>query len=87
MIDKRLQIKYPVGSIHTATVVNHLVFGVFVKFEEKEVDCLGLIQVTDIGASNTWNSTFLPPIGDLISVVVLGYTPDNRNQIWLKPNS
>lgn len=72
-------------SIQKGLVVKHMPFGVFVKFEEREVDCLGLVQIVDIGESDHWSLDDLPKIGERVTVQVIGYTEDDRNQIWLRP--
>lgn len=85
MIDQKLKNKYPINLIIEGKVVKHMPFGLFVKFDEKEEDCVGLIQVTDIGKSEMWDLNQLPKIGEIVTVQVIAYTEDERNQIWLRP--
>ncbi|MCC5917779.1 MAG: hypothetical protein JJU02_10700 [Cryomorphaceae bacterium] len=85
MIKTKLKSKYPIDSIHIGIVIQQMPYGLFVKFEEREEDCLGLVQITDIGKSEFWSLDDLPKIGDLVKVQVIAYTEDDRNQIWLKP--
>lgn len=71
-----IEIKYPVGSKHTAKVRNFTNFGVFVEFEEG-VD--GLIHISDL----SWTKKVKHPseftqIGADIEVVVLEIDKDNR---------
>lgn len=71
-----IEIKYPVGSKHTAKVRNFTNFGVFVKIEEG-VD--GLIHISDL----SWTKKVKHPseftqIGADIDVVVLEIDKDNR---------
>ena len=71
-----IEIKYPVGSKHTAKVRNFTNFGVFVEIEEG-VD--GLIHISDL----SWTKKVKHPseftqIGADIEVVVLEIDKDNR---------
>lgn len=71
-----IEIKYPVGSKHTAKVRNFTNFGVFVEIEEG-VD--GLIHISDL----SWTKKVKHPseftkIGANIDVVVLEIDKDNR---------
>ena len=71
-----IEVKYPVGSKHTARVRNFTNFGVFVELEEG-VD--GLIHISDL----SWTKKIKHPseftkIGDEIEVVVLEIDKDNR---------
>ena len=71
-----IEIKYPVGSKHTAKVRNFTNFGVFVEIEEG-VD--GLIHISDL----SWTKKVKHPseftkIGTDIDVVVLEIDKDNR---------
>ena len=71
-----IEVKYPVGSKHTARVRNFTNFGVFVELEEG-VD--GLIHISDL----SWTKKVKHPseftkIGDEIEVVVLEIDKENR---------
>ena len=73
---KDIEVKYPVGSKHTAKVRNFTNFGVFVELEEG-VD--GLIHISDL----SWTKKVKHPseftqIGAPIDVVVLEIDKDNR---------
>ena len=71
-----IEVKYPVGSKHTAKVRNFTNFGVFVELEEG-VD--GLIHISDL----SWTKKVKHPseftqVGSEIDVVVLDIDKDNR---------
>ena len=71
-----IEVKYPVGSKHTARVRNFTNFGVFVELEEG-VD--GLIHISDL----SWTKKVKHPseftqVGSEIDVVVLDIDKDNR---------
>ena len=73
---KDIEVKYPVGSKHTAKVRNFTNFGVFVELEEG-VD--GLIHISDL----SWTKKVKHPseftqIGAPIDVIVLEIDKDNR---------
>jgi small subunit ribosomal protein S1 len=71
-----IEVKYPVGSKHTAKVRNFTNFGVFVELEEG-VD--GLIHISDL----SWTKKVKHPseftkVGEPIEVVVLDIDKENR---------
>ena len=71
-----IEVKYPVGSKHTAKVRNFTNFGVFVELEEG-VD--GLIHISDL----SWTKKVKHPseftkVGEVIDVVVLDIDKENR---------
>jgi len=71
-----IEVKFPVGSKHTARVRNFTNFGVFVELEEG-VD--GLIHISDL----SWTKKVKHPseftkVGDQIDVVVLDIDKENR---------
>jgi small subunit ribosomal protein S1 len=71
-----IEVKYPVGSKHTAKVRNFTNFGVFVELEEG-VD--GLIHISDL----SWTKKVKHPseftkVGEAIDVVVLDIDKENR---------
>lgn len=73
---KDIEVKYPVGSQHTAKVRNFTNFGVFVELEEG-VD--GLIHISDL----SWTKKVKHPseftkVGEPIEVKVLDIDKDNR---------
>ena len=71
-----IEVKYPVGSKHTAKVRNFTNFGIFVELEEG-VD--GLIHISDL----SWTKKVKHPseftqVGEVIDVVVLEIDKENR---------
>jgi small subunit ribosomal protein S1 len=71
-----IEVKYPIGSKHTAKVRNFTNFGVFVELEEG-VD--GLIHISDL----SWTKKVKHPseftkVGEMIDVVVLDIDKENR---------
>lgn len=73
---ENIEVKYPVGSKHTAKVRNFTNFGIFVELEEG-VD--GLIHISDL----SWTKKLKHPseftkVGETIDVVVLEIDKENR---------
>lgn len=73
---EKIEVKYPVGSKHTAKVRNFTNFGIFVELEEG-VD--GLIHISDL----SWTKKIKHPseftkVGETIDVVVLEIDKENR---------
>lgn len=73
---ENIEVKYPVGSKHTAKVRNFTNFGIFVELEEG-VD--GLIHISDL----SWTKKIKHPseftkVGESIDVVVLEIDKENR---------
>lgn len=73
---ENIEVKYPVGSKHTAKVRNFTNFGIFVELEEG-VD--GLIHISDL----SWTKKIKHPseftkVGETIDVVVLEVDKENR---------
>lgn len=73
---ENIEVKYPVGSNHTAKVRNFTNFGIFVELEEG-VD--GLIHISDL----SWTKKIKHPseftkVGETIDVVVLEIDKENR---------
>ncbi len=71
-----IEVKYPVGSVHTAKVHNFTNFGVFVELEEG-VD--GLVHISDL----SWTKKIKHPseftkVGDPMEVKVLDIDKENR---------
>ncbi|NJO73673.1 MAG: S1 RNA-binding domain-containing protein [Leptolyngbyaceae cyanobacterium RM1_406_9] len=73
--------KYRLGELVHGTVEYHAPFGVFVSLDDEAVR--GLVQITDFVDSGDMSSEMYPDIGSPIGAVVVGYTEDDRNQIWL----
>ena len=73
---ENIEVKYPIGSKHTAKVRNFTNFGIFVELEEG-VD--GLIHISDL----SWTKKIKHPseftkVGETIDVVVLEIDKENR---------
>lgn len=73
---ENIEVKYPVGSKHTAKVRNFTNFGIFVELEEG-VD--GLIHISDL----SWTKKIKHPseftkVGETIDVIVLEIDKENR---------
>ena len=73
---ENIEVKYPVGSKHTAKVRNFTNFGIFVELEEG-ID--GLIHISDL----SWTKKIKHPseftkVGETIDVVVLEIDKENR---------
>ena len=72
--------KYKLGHRVTGVVEYHAPFGVFLDIGDPVVR--GLILITEFPDDVKSPDTF-PPIGEKAEGVVLGYTEDERNQVWL----
>jgi ribosomal protein S1 len=79
--------KYRLGELVHGTVEHHAPFGIFVSLDDEVVR--GLVQITDFVDSGDMSPEMYPDIGSPIGAVVIGYTEDDRNQIWLsvKPSA
>lgn len=73
--------KYRLGELIYGTVENHAPFGIFVNLDNEAVR--GIVQITDFVDSGDMSPEMYPDIGSPIGSVVVGYTEDDRNQIWL----
>ncbi|MFO5439667.1 MAG: RNA-binding protein, partial [Dolichospermum sp.] len=69
------------GELIHGTVEYHATFGIFVSLDDEAVK--GLVQITDFVDSGDMTPEMYPDIGSPIGAVVVGYTEDDRNQIWL----
>ncbi len=73
---ENIEVKYPVGSKHTAKVRNFTNFGIFVELEEG-VD--GLIHISDLSwTKKIKHPSELTKVGETIDVVVLEIDKENR---------
>jgi len=59
----------------------HAPFGIFVNIGDNTVR--GIIQIADFVNNRDMTSEMYPDIGSPIGAVVVGYTEDDRNQVWL----
>lgn len=46
-------------------------------------DVKGIIQISDFLDSGAMTPEMYPEISSLVGTVVVGYTEDDRNQVWL----
>jgi ribosomal protein S1 len=75
----KMKVKYPLGQKLECRVLSHRPFGVFLDIGDKEV--LGLVAVIDFDKEDVY-----PPVESLVTGVIIGYTEDTRNQIWISIN-
>ncbi|MDB9509788.1 S1 RNA-binding domain-containing protein [Kamptonema animale CS-326] len=73
--------KYRLGELIHGKVQHHAPFGIFVNIGDEKVQ--GLVQITDFVDTGDMTPEMYPDIGSPIGAVVIGYTQDDRNQIWL----
>jgi ribosomal protein S1 len=73
--------KYRHGELVHGRVEHHAPFGILVDIGDETV--LGIVQITDFVDSGDMNPQMYPDIGSPIGAVVVGYTEDDRNQVWL----
>jgi ribosomal protein S1 len=73
--------KYQLGDLVYGKVAAHKPFGVFVDIGDLQVK--GIIQITDFLDTGLMTPEMYPEIGSSVGAVVLGYTEDERNQVWL----
>jgi hypothetical protein len=69
-----------VGTLVKGTVIRHAPFGVFVRIGGIPFD--GLVQITDFKDEGRMTVDEFPPIGSLLTALVLGFK-ETGNQIWL----
>ena len=73
----QIKSKYRLGELIHGKVARHAPFGIFVDIGNERVR--GLVQITDFVDAGDMT----PDMGSPIGAVVIGYTQDQRNQIWL----
>ncbi len=73
--------RFPVKSIVHGKVIEHKPFGIFVDINDPVAR--GLVQITDFLDDGCMTLDKYPSIGTTVEAVVLGYTDERRNQIWL----
>ncbi len=73
--------KYQLGKLIYGTVEAHKPFGVFVDLGDSQVK--GIIQIPDFLDTGRMTPDMYPEIGSSVGAVVLGYTEDDRHQVWL----
>jgi ribosomal protein S1 len=77
----QIKSKYQLGKLIYVTVKAHKQFGVFVDLDDSQVK--GIIQIHDFLDTGLMTPDMYPEIGSSLGAVVIGYTEDNRHQIWL----
>ena len=77
----QIKTKYQIGKLIYRKVEFHAPFGVFVDIGDEDVK--GIIQISDFLDSGAMTPEMYPEIGSLVGAVVVGYTEDDRNQVWL----
>jgi ribosomal protein S1 len=73
--------KYQLGELIYGKVEYHAPFGIFVDIGDDRVQ--GMVQITDFVDSGEMTSEMYPKIDAKIRAVVVGYTEDDRHQVWL----
>ena len=73
--------KYQIGKLIYGKVEFHAPFGVFIDIGDEDVK--GIIQISDFLDSGAMTPEMYPEIGSPVGAVVVGYTEDDRNQVWL----
>ncbi len=77
----QVKTKYQLGKLIYGKVEFHAPFGVFVDIGDE--DLKEIIQIPDFLDSGAMNPEMYPEIGSPVGAVVVGYTEDARNQVWL----
>jgi ribosomal protein S1 len=77
----RVKSDYRLGKLIHGKVEYHAPFGIFVDIGDDTVR--GMIQITDFVDTGNMNPEMYPDIDSPIGAVVVGYTEDDRNQVWL----
>ncbi len=78
---KKVKNKYPFGEITHGKVERHFPFGIFVDIGDENIK--GIVQIPDFVDTGDMTPEMYPDIDSPIGAVVIGYTEDDRNQIWL----
>jgi ribosomal protein S1 len=73
--------KYRFEELIHGRVEHHAPFGIFIDIGDDKVR--GIMQITDFVDSGDMTPEMYPDIGSPIGAVVVGYTEDERNQVWL----
>lgn len=77
----QIKSKYRFNELIYGKVEHHAPFGIFVDLGDETVR--GIVQITDFVDSGEMTPEMYPDIGSPIGAVVIGYTEDDRNQVWL----
>lgn len=77
----KVKSKYRLGELIHGKVEYHAPFGIFVDIDDENVR--GIVQITDFVDTGDMTPDMYPDVGSPIGAVVIGYTEDERNQVWL----
>lgn len=77
----QVKLNYRLGELIHGKVEHHAPFGIFVNIGDDTVR--GIVQITDFVDSGEMTPQMYPDIGSPIGAVVVGYTEDDRHQVWL----
>ncbi|GBO53162.1 hypothetical protein APA_1070 [Pseudanabaena sp. lw0831] len=77
----QVKTKYQLGKLIYGKVEFYAPFGVFVDIGDDNVK--GIIQIPDFLDNGAMIPEMYPEIGSPVGAVVVGYTEDDRNQVWL----
>ncbi len=78
---EQVKSKYRFGELTHGKVEYHAPFGIFVDLGDETVR--GIVQITDFVDSGEMTPEMYPDVGSPIGAVVVGYTEDDRHQVWL----
>lgn len=70
----------PIHTVMTGTVTQHEAYGMYI---DVGLPFRELVQITDFIGQEKMDVLLYPEIGKFVVVKILGFTNDNRNQIWL----
>lgn len=77
----QIKSRYRLGKLIYGMVEAHTPFGVFVTIGDDTAK--GIIQITDFLDTGAMTPEMYPEVGSPVGAVVVGYTEDDRNQVWL----
>ncbi len=77
----QIKSKYRLGELIHGKVEYHAPFGILVDIDDENVR--GIVQITDFVDTGDMTPDMYPDVGSPIGAVVIGYTEDERNQVWL----
>lgn len=77
----QVKAKYRFGELIHGKVEHQAPFGIFVDIGDENIR--GIVQITDFVDTGDMTSDMYPDISSPIGAVVIGYTEDERDQVWL----
>lgn len=72
---------YRLGELIHGKVEHHAPFRIFVNIGDDAVR--GIVQITDFVDSGDMTPEMYPDVGSPIGAIAVGYTEDDRKQVWL----